>query len=246
MHVLGCRLEMIGRCMLDLPRSVSCCHANCCLCLHCFMPLKAAQVPRLLLNHSLSTVGGHRPRDRATGHGRMVIDQRWGHRLDIGSRPALKVADRPFLPAEHWFCRNRGQTMYGMEFASQMYTQPPSLSCYELKGVWLSTLGPPITHFDAWWPKEPSVHINVKWMHKTNGCHTLYHVGSRVTVTEDWGTFRHFKYETSLDPHVWFDTPNQTTMECMHAKCTVKHAITAMQHAQCNLKCKQHGNAISL
>ena len=43
-----------------------------------------------------------------------------------------------------------------------------------------------------------------------------------------------------------FDTPNQTTMQCMNTKCNAKHAINAMQHEQCNLKYKQHGNAISM
>ena len=112
--------------MLDSSRSDTRCHANCCLYLHCFMPLKAAQVPRLLLNHSLSTVGGHRPRDRTTGHGRMVIDQRWGHPLDIFSRPTLNVADRPSLPAGFCFCCSRRQTVHGKEFARQcVHDHPP-------------------------------------------------------------------------------------------------------------------------
>lgn len=107
-------------------RSETRCHATCCLCLHCFAPLKIVNILGMLLKHSLSTVGGHRPIYNITGRGKMVIDQKWGSRPDFSSRPALKMADRPSLPAESCFCCSRGQTVHGKVFTRQyMHDHPP-------------------------------------------------------------------------------------------------------------------------
>ena len=104
---------------------------SCCLCLHCFPLLKTTQVSKLLMKYSLRVVGGHRPRGSTTGHGIMVIDQKLYHRLGINSRPALKVADRPSIPAEHWFATTEDKQDMAMHFKA-MFAPPPSSSCLRL------------------------------------------------------------------------------------------------------------------
>ena len=95
---------------------------SCCLCLHCSAPLKTTQVPRLLLNCSLNTVGGHRPRGEATGHGKLVIGHKFGSRPTIHSRPALKMADRPSIPAEPYFAVAEDKQSMAMHFQSNVCT----------------------------------------------------------------------------------------------------------------------------
>ena len=98
------------------------CHATCCLCLHCFAPLKTAQVSRMLLNHSLSVVGGHRPKYRIIGQDKKVIDQKYGSRPDVCSRLALKMADRPYLPAECCFAAAEDKQSMAMHFQGNVCT----------------------------------------------------------------------------------------------------------------------------
>lgn len=95
---------------------------SCCFCLHCFMPLKIAQVPRLVLEHSLNTVGCHRPREMVTGQGELVTDHKWGSQPTMNSRPALKMADRPSLPAESCLTAAEDRQSMAKHFQSNICT----------------------------------------------------------------------------------------------------------------------------
>ena len=104
---------------------------------------------------SLHTVEHHRLSGMATGRGK------WS--------PATKLIYRPTLFAgRHWrwpagqiflqkLVRQQQRTKHGMAMHfKQMCAQPHPLSCLWLKGRRYSILGPPIEHYNAWWPKKPS------------------------------------------------------------------------------------------
>ena len=93
------------------------CH--CCLCLHCSAPLRDVKILEAPLNHSLIILKCHRPMKSTTDHVNVIIDHKLGHRLDSDGRSALKVAGRPFIPAESCFCCSSGQTVHGKEISKQ-------------------------------------------------------------------------------------------------------------------------------
>ena len=76
------------------------------------------------------------------------------------------LASHFYWSADQKFCRTpfllqqrtrRGTTVYLQDICAQ----PSSLSFHELKGVWFSTLGPPIEHRNARWPRSQDYTINV-------------------------------------------------------------------------------------
>ena len=92
---------------------------SCCLCLHWSVLLKTSQVPRKLQNHSLSTVGCHRPKVKATGQEELVIDHLWGYRPTIHGRPTISSC-------KILFCCSRRQTEHGKAFSKQcLHHHPP-------------------------------------------------------------------------------------------------------------------------
>ena len=95
-------------------------------------------------------------------HCGMSPAKRDGHRLwKSGHRPVVRLSANDAWPAgtecgrsaisscRTLFDSSRGPTRHGNAFLKQMFAQPPSPSCYGLKGVWPSVLGPPITHLNA-------------------------------------------------------------------------------------------------
>ena len=109
--------------------------------------------------------------------------------------------------------------------------------------------------------KEAESH-NSMWMKctKTHKCLNLYHAWSRGSATNNWGTFHHFKYETSLG--LWH--PKLNTMHCMQRgdaiqcnismsnaiwlKHTHKAKVTsmpnAMQPIHANVQCNKHATTM--
>ena len=103
----------------------------------------------------------HRPSGIITGHFEVVIDHPLSSRPNIFGRSAVYMAGRPKLPAETCLTAAEGRQGMAMRFKQCMH-QPHSLSYLWLKGGWASILGPPITHFHAWWSKRPSMHFDFK------------------------------------------------------------------------------------
>ena len=126
-----------------------------CLCFPCSAFLKTAKVSELLLKALGDTTGwGETPSAEGCGH-RHWIHPSAINRLPVGTkycRPALNV------------CRTcnsqqqRAKTCMAMQFKQFVHQSCP-LSYLWLKGTRASILGPPITHFHAWWPKEPSMQL---------------------------------------------------------------------------------------
>ena len=118
------------------------------------------------------------------------------------------MAGRPLLPAEScsWLQQRENSVWHGI--FKQMWVWSHSLSCNGLKGAWPSTLGPSITHFNAWCPKEPSVRINAQWMHiNTKG-------GPLTSMMVD-----------------------QEAKDACLMLCNPKHVITLVQHGHANKQC---------
>ena len=129
-----------------------------CLCLPCSALLKIAQVPRNILwtlwsitdqgETSPTMVEGSSTKYSALGHPSLV------DRHFMQSTGHIYLQNPVLIAAE-------GKHGMAMHF-KQMCAPTHSLSCLWLKGVWDSTLRSPIANFNAWWPKRPSMHFDVK------------------------------------------------------------------------------------
>ena len=111
---------------------------------------------------SLSVVEHHRLSGIITGHFEVVIDHPLSSRPSILGRAAVYMAGRPKLPAETCLTAAEGRQGMAMYF-KQMYAPTYPLSCLWLKGTRFSIFEPSIVHFNAWWPKKPSMHFEFKW-----------------------------------------------------------------------------------
>ena len=152
----------MNACLFGSPRSEIRRHATCCLCLHCSGPLKTAQVLRLLLDHLLSSMEGHRPRGIVTGHGKVVIDQLYSSRLEMNSRLALNVIGRPTLPAESCFAAAEGKQGMAMHFQSNVCTTTLLIMLWTQGRM---VLDPRATNhaFPCMMAKESCVRLNMEW-----------------------------------------------------------------------------------
>ena len=118
----------------------------------------------------------------------MVIDHWLSHRLIVFGRSALQVAGRLFLLADScsWQQQRASSVWHGI--FKQMWAWLHSPSCNGLKGAWPSALGPSIMHFDAWWPKRPSLPFNEKCLLQKRWMPTPYHI--EIKGVGDWGLRR--------------------------------------------------------
>ena len=89
----------------------------------------------------------HRLQGLATG-----CNWDYRHKKCAGRHWRVPVGTK-FLQETVLTAADSNRAWYGI--LGQMYARTHSLSCNGLKGAWPSTPGPPITHFNAWWPKKP-------------------------------------------------------------------------------------------
>jgi len=86
-------------------------------------------------------------------------------------RLLMKLSAQEGLPVGTKYCRSaesscricnwqqqRARQSMAMLFKQCMHQSHP-LSCLWLKGPWSLVLGPSIAYFNAWWPKESSMHF---------------------------------------------------------------------------------------
>ena len=106
--------------------------------------------------------------------------EEWSPAMEKWPSTSCEALSQQFMAGRHWrwlighlFLQNsvwqqqRANRAWQCIFKA-MHAQPPFLSCQGLKGVWYSTLGPPITHFHAWWPKSQVCNSIWNEMHKTH------------------------------------------------------------------------------
>ena len=143
-----------------------------CLCFPCSAPLKIAQFPR----YAPWTLGN------TTGQEEWPPAKGDDHRLLVkpSATDGWPVSTADGRPAKAscrilFWQQQRAKQGIVMHF-KQMCAPTHPLSCLWLKGTWFSILGPPIAHFNAWWPKKPSMHFDMECnAHKHTRRPNLYH-----------------------------------------------------------------------
>jgi len=115
--------------------------------------------PRVI---SLSVVEYHRLMELVTGQ------REWSpaHLFKLSAIDEWPVSTGDGRPAKAscricFWQQQRAKHSMAMHFKQCMH-QPHSLSYSWLKGGWVSILGPPIAHFNAWWPKKPSIYFDME------------------------------------------------------------------------------------
>ena len=136
-------------------------------------------------------------------------------------------AGQSFLQKLVWQQQRTKQSMT-MHFKQCMH-QSHLLSCLWLKGTWASILGPPITHFHAWWPKESSVHVDMECnAHNQARRPNLYHKQfKRPSMHANAMQLRHTtKYAT------W---TTQRSIQSIQKSCKAWSKHVNDKHTRCNL-----------
>ncbi len=185
----------------------------------------------------------HRHSTISTGH-------LLGHRHLKHCRPALNSAGRQKLPAEDSFDSNREQTAYGMGFQAHVSMVMFPIMCWT-QGTWPSILEPSMVH-DS--PRDRACHL-MKRMHATHKWGPRpYHVEVKGPGDRELRRVASLTVWTLLNPHTWFDTPNQvnamhvmlTRLKCnMIPRCKAQQAL-CNQHDKCIMPSIQDANMMQI
>ena len=112
-----------------------------------------------LRNASQDTGGSHRLSRMTTG------TWMWPSAQNESTGWWFTAGRHKMLPVGRQYLQNlqltaaESKTCMAIQFKQCVHQSCP-LPCLWLKGVCASILGPPITHFHAWWPKELSVQLS--------------------------------------------------------------------------------------